>query len=211
MDEKIARFVGTDEMGNGIYDVSPPIGGEGRVVAVSMAQDYKGQVGFYPVGSSSYVDWWDGGPSVRYALEAQGYRIVGAGRMSASDMVREFHTVFGHPVADAPRLIANERAWLRYDLISEELSELYDAILTGDLVAITDALTDLEYVIRGAALEWGIPLDDSLREVHRSNMTKLGADGKPIYRESDNKVLKGPNFEEPDLTGVLVNAGWELD
>ena len=132
-------------------------------------------------------------------------------KVSASDMVREFHEVFGHPVADEPGLIPDERAWLRYDLISEELSELFDAILRQDMVKIADALADLEYVVHGAALEWGIPLEDATREAHRSNLTKLGADGKPIYRESDNKILKGPNFEEPDFEGVLINAGWQND
>lgn len=129
-------------------------------------------------------------------------------KRSASDMVRQFHEVFGHPVAGVPGLIPDERAWLRYDLISEELSELFDAILAGDMVAIADALADLEYVVHGAAIEWGIPLEDAVRNVHVSNMSKLGADGKPIYR-SDGKVMKGPNFEEPDLEGVLINAGWQ--
>ena len=129
-------------------------------------------------------------------------------KRSASDMVRQFHEVFGHPVADEPGLIPDERAWLRYDLIAEELSELFDAILTKDMVKIADALADLEYVVHGAALEWGIPLEDAVRNVHVSNMSKLGADGKPIYR-SDGKVMKGPNFEEPDLEGVLINAGWQ--
>ena len=131
-------------------------------------------------------------------------------KVSASAMVHQFHEVFGHPVADEPGLIPDERAWLRYDLISEELSELFDAILAGDMVAIADALGDLEYVVHGAAIEWGIPLEDVVRNVHVSNMSKLGADGKPIYR-SDGKVMKGPNFEEPDLEGVLINAGWQND
>ena len=129
-------------------------------------------------------------------------------KVSASAMVREFHEVFGHPVADSPGLIADERAWLRYDLIAEELSELFDAILAGDMVAIADALGDLDYVVQGAFLEWGIPELDTVREIHRSNMSKMGADGKPIYK-SNGKIAKGPNFEEPDLEGVLINAGWQ--
>lgn len=129
-------------------------------------------------------------------------------KRSASDMVRQFHEVFGHPVADAPGLIPDERAWLRYDLIAEELSELFDAIIAKDMVAIADALGDLDYVVQGAFLEWGIPELDTVREIHRSNLTKLGADGKPIYKDS-GKVAKGPNFEEPDLEGVLINAGWQ--
>ena len=61
---------------------------------------------------------------------------------------------------------------------------------------------DLLYVVYGAAHAFGIPIDECFEEVHNSNMSKLGADEKPIYRE-DGKVLKGPNFYEPNLKGVL--------
>ena len=73
---------------------------------------------------------------------------------------------------------------------------------TRDTVQTADALADLTYVIYGMALELGIPLGDVLREVQASNMSKLGADGKPIYRE-DGKVLKGPGFFDPDIAGAL--------
>lgn len=142
------------------------------------------------------------------------------------EMVKEFHEAFGHPVSKEPTAARDERLVLRLALILEEAIELADAMGFAtddikdsadymlnkigprvyndevDLVAIADALGDLEYVTNGAALEMGIPLPDVVAEVHRSNMTKLGQDGKPIYRE-DGKILKGPGFEEPDLERVL--------
>jgi predicted HAD superfamily Cof-like phosphohydrolase len=71
-----------------------------------------------------------------------------------------------------------------------------------NVVAAADALGDLEYVVNGMALGMGIPLPEVVAEIHRSNMTKLGEDGKPIYRE-DGKILKGPGYEEPQLLKVL--------
>lgn len=136
------------------------------------------------------------------------------------EMVKEFHETFGHPVASEPMAIDDDRSALRVALILEEVIELVEAsgfdstalqyamvrplrrVREPDLVAIADALGDLDYVVNGAALEHGIPLPAVTEEVHRSNMTKLGADGKPIYRE-DGKILKGPGFEEPDLKRVL--------
>lgn len=87
---------------------------------------------------------------------------------------------------------------LRHELIREELAELKQAHDKGDLIGIADALADLAYVVVGAAVAFGIPLDRVFDEVHRSNMSKLGEDGKPIYRE-DGKVLKGPNYTPPDI------------
>jgi predicted HAD superfamily Cof-like phosphohydrolase len=87
-------------------------------------------------------------------------------------------------------------------LIDEELGELREAIGNADMVEVADALTDLLYVVYGAGHAFGINLDKCFEEVHASNMSKLGADGKPIYRE-DGKVLKGENFFTPDLTKVL--------
>lgn len=119
-----------------------------------------------------------------------------------TDFVREFHEAFGTPVGDRPALISPDRASLRRALIAEELDELAEAQLMGDLVAIADALGDLAYVVYGAAIEYGIDLDAVVAEIHRSNMTKLGDDGKPIYR-ADGKVLKGPHYEPPSLARVL--------
>jgi len=122
--------------------------------------------------------------------------------MTSFHRVEQFHLTFGHPVAEKPGLISMDRAALRLELINEELNELREAILDSDMVEIADALADLTYVICGCALEYGIPLNECVEEVHRSNMTKLGEDGMPIYRE-DGKILKGPGYEEPDIKKVL--------
>ena len=117
--------------------------------------------------------------------------------------VEEFHRVFGLPIIEKPSLAPEERYRLRYSLIFEELCEFADAIRDEDIVAVADALGDLIYVVIGAALEYGIPLDDVVDEIHRSNMSKLDENGKPIYRESDGKVLKGENYSPPNLEEVL--------
>ena len=120
------------------------------------------------------------------------------------ERVKEFMKSFGQEVKSKPKWPNDETMELRIDLIEEELGEFKDAILSADgtLVDVADALSDLLYVVYGAGHSFGIDLDDCFAEVHRSNMSKLGEDGKPIYRE-DGKVLKGPNFSEPDLTSVL--------
>ena len=118
------------------------------------------------------------------------------------DHVREFMTTFGQEVKKTPELPDEETRKLRLELIAEELEELWDAIEDKNLVAIADALTDILYVTYGAGHAFGIDLDECFREVQRSNMSKLGEDGKPIYRE-DGKVLKGPNYSEPDLKGLI--------
>lgn len=116
--------------------------------------------------------------------------------------VREFHQKFGHPAPEFPTLIAGRRATLRISLIDEELSELKQAIASNNLIGIADALGDLDYVVNGAAVEFGIDLPAITAEIHRSNMTKLGEDGKPIYRE-DGKILKGNSYTPPRLESIL--------
>ena len=91
---------------------------------------------------------------------------------------------------------------LRLELISEEFSELCQAMEDRDMVQIADALTDLLYVVYGAGHSFGLDLDECFEEVHRSNMSKLGKNGRPIYRE-DGKVMKGPGYFEPDLERIL--------
>jgi len=118
------------------------------------------------------------------------------------DKVRDFMKTFGQEVKTEPELPDKETISLRIELIAEELNELYDACEDKDLVAIADALTDILYVTYGAGHAFGLDLDSCFREVQRSNMSKLGEDGKPIYRE-DGKVLKGPNYSEPDLKKTL--------
>ncbi len=92
---------------------------------------------------------------------------------------------------------------LRVELIEEELTELKEALEAKDIVETADALTDLLVVIYGAGHAFGINLDDCFLEVHDSNMSKLGADGMPIYRE-DGKVMKGPDYCPPDLASLVA-------
>lgn len=118
------------------------------------------------------------------------------------EKVENFMDKFGQEVKSSPEFPDIETQALRYDLIKEELEEFYDAMGNKDLVEVADALTDLLYVVYGAGHAFGINLDICFNRVHSSNMSKLGEDGKPIYRE-DGKVLKGPNFHEPDLEGLI--------
>lgn len=122
--------------------------------------------------------------------------------MTNFEKVKEFMEKFGQEVRSSPELPDDDVLELRYQLIKEELSELDTAMWQNDLIEVADALTDLLYVVYGAGLAFGIDLDKCFEEVHDSNMSKLGADGKPIYRE-DGKILKGPNFREPDLKRVI--------
>ena len=110
---------------------------------------------------------------------------------------------FGQDVYDHPSIRDEKTQELRYELIREELEELRDALDKNDLVEVADALTDILYVVYGAGHAFGIDLDACYREVHRSNMSKLGADGKPLRRE-DGKVLKGPNYSPPDLSKIIM-------
>jgi predicted HAD superfamily Cof-like phosphohydrolase len=121
--------------------------------------------------------------------------------------VGDFHRSYELPVASAPSAaIPAEQAALRQSLIDEETGELRDAVAAGDIVAIADALADIVYVAFGTACVYGIDLDSVLDEVHASNMTKLGADGRPV-RRADGKVLKGPDFRPPDIARVLGIGG----
>lgn len=92
-----------------------------------------------------------------------------------------------------------------YSMIHEELIELSDAMDAKDPVAMADALADIIYVTAQQAAKYGFPVDPLLEEVQRSNLSKLGEDGQPIFRE-DGKVLKGPKFSPPDIVKVLSEA-----
>lgn len=118
------------------------------------------------------------------------------------ELVGDFMEAFGQEVKLNPELPDQAVMDLRIDLIAEELEELQTAIDNRDLVEIADALTDILYVTYGAGHAFGIDLNDCLAEVHSSNMSKLGEDGRPIYRE-DGKVLKGPGYRAPDLESVI--------
>lgn len=119
--------------------------------------------------------------------------------------VREFHDAFGIPNAQDPLAdIGDREALLRYKLIREENEEYLDAALRGDLVEVADALGDILYILCGTLLKHGLQhkIDAVFREIQRSNMSKLGADGRPIYRE-DGKVMKGPGYFRPDIAAIL--------
>jgi len=123
--------------------------------------------------------------------------------MTNFEKVKEFMETYGQEVLTDARFPDANTIALRNELIEEELNELKQASLEDEeLVDVADALTDLLYVVYGAGHAYGIDLDRCFEEVHRSNMSKLGEDGKPIYRE-DGKVLKGPNFFDPDLRKIV--------
>lgn len=121
------------------------------------------------------------------------------------DHVEDFMTAFGQEVKTKPDHPDEATQQLRIELIEEELNELKEAVEEKNIVAIADALTDILYVTYGAGHAYGMNLDACFAEVQRSNMSKLGEDGKPIYRE-DGKVLKGPNYSEPNLYEVLFST-----
>jgi len=152
-------------------------------------------------------------------------------KLDALNQVAEFHRTFKHPIEPTPIIPAKKRCDLRVSLISEELKELEEAIADNDLVEIADALCDIQYVLSGAVLEFG--LGDKFRtlfdEVQRSNMSKTckseeearatmahykktkGVDSYfkkegdvyLVFRESDNKTLKSINYSPADLKGIL--------
>jgi NTP pyrophosphatase (non-canonical NTP hydrolase) len=125
--------------------------------------------------------------------------------ISPSVLVQEFQAAVGGVTSKIPTVnLSAPLQELRLALIREETEELAQAIDRQNLVAIADALGDIVYVTFGAALTYGIDLDAVLAEIHRSNMTKLDRDGRPILRE-DGKVLKGPDYSPPDLASVLSN------
>ena len=122
--------------------------------------------------------------------------------MTNANKVKLFMESFGQEVKSKPEFPSDDILKLRTDLIDEEVKELWDACDARDLVEIADALTDILYVTYGMAHALGIPIDECFAEVQASNMSKLGEDGKPIYRE-DGKVMKGPSYFKPDLKNVL--------
>lgn len=119
----------------------------------------------------------------------------------------QFHAVYGLPnglEAGKPATYPGiTQETLRVSLLEEEFNEYKAAAETHNIVEIADALADMLYVIHGTALVYGIDLRDCFDEVHRSNMSKLGLDGKPIYRP-DGKVLKGPNYSPPNLVPIVL-------
>ncbi|WP_454083539.1 GNAT family N-acetyltransferase [Georgenia sp. Marseille-Q6866] len=154
--------------------------------------------------------------------------VVPADPRDPEALVRQFHEHFGVPVADDAPSVDRDRVHLRMALVAEELAELVTAVYGAaagremeaaftravgaddgarDTVAAADALADLVYVLYGMAQECAVPLPDVLAEVHAANLSKLGADGRPLLRE-DGKVLKAPGYRPPDVAGVLA---WAAD
>jgi predicted HAD superfamily Cof-like phosphohydrolase len=119
--------------------------------------------------------------------------------------VQDFHESFGLGVKQIPTAkLSDRKLQLRFDLMDEENQEYLEAAKNNDLVEVADALGDMLYILCGTILEHGMQhkIEAVFDEIQRSNMSKLGAQGKPIYRE-DGKVMKGPNYFKPDIKGVL--------
>lgn len=122
------------------------------------------------------------------------------------DQVRDFHEAFRIGNADAPvGNIGEQQALLRYTLMREENEEYLEAANRGDLVEVADALGDMLYILCGTILKHGLQdkIAEVFEEIQRSNMSKLDANGEPIYRE-DGKVLKSDRYFKPDIAGVLA-------
>ena len=113
-----------------------------------------------------------------------------------------FMKTFGQEVKTNASFSSEKINLLRVNLIEEELNELKEAIKNKDLKEAIDALTDILYVTYGAGHAFGVNLDKCFSEVQKSNMSKLGEDGKPIFNEN-GKVLKGPNYFKPNLEQFL--------
>ena len=152
--------------------------------------------------------------------------------LNALSQVAEFHHTFKHPIIAMPTIPSKERADLRISLIAEELKELQEAVADNNLTEIADALCDIQYVLAGAVLEFGLGEKFKILfdEVHRSNMSKAcktvaeaeatiahykEKDGSEayykeidglflVYRTADNKTLKSINYSPADLTSIIA-------
>jgi len=119
--------------------------------------------------------------------------------------VHDFHSAFGLGIENTPTAqLPKEKNLLRFNLMKEENEEYFEAANTNDLVEVADALGDMLYILCGTIIEHGMQdkIEEVFNEIQRSNMSKLGADGNPIYRE-DGKVLKGPNYFKPNIKEIL--------
>jgi predicted HAD superfamily Cof-like phosphohydrolase len=113
----------------------------------------------------------------------------------------------GAPLPSAPRFI--KEVLLHEIPVLQEAVKSYNAASNAlNVKELQNSLTKIIFTCYALSARLGVDIDDVLQEVQRSNMSKLGEDGKPIYRESDGKVLKGPNFFTPDITKILENQGW---
>ena len=119
--------------------------------------------------------------------------------------VKAFHSAFKIGYRETPKAdLGMEKNILRYKLMREENEEYLEAASINDLVEVADALGDMLYILCGTIIEHGLQhkIDEVFDEIQRSNMSKLGADGEPIYR-ADGKVLKGPNHFTPNIAKIL--------
>ncbi len=119
--------------------------------------------------------------------------------------VKDFHEAFGLGVNESPKAdLGKAKNELRFNLMAEENEEYLEAANNNDLVEVADALGDMLYILCGTIIEHGMQykIEAIFNEIQHSNMSKLGADGKPIYRE-DGKVMKGPNYFKPNIEGIL--------
>ena len=122
------------------------------------------------------------------------------------DAVQQFHEAFGLGVKSDPvARLSDQKLQLRFDLMAEENEEYLAASRKDDIVEVADALGDMLYILCGTILEHGMQhkIEEVFNEIQRSNMSKLGLNGKPIYRE-DGKVMKGPNYFKPDLQSIIA-------
>tara|TARA_B110000438_G_C15441949_1_gene490779 strand:+ start:178 stop:552 length:375 start_codon:yes stop_codon:yes gene_type:complete len=122
--------------------------------------------------------------------------------MSNFNDVKVFMETYGQEIKKRSEFPDPKTVKLRLDLIKEELDELIEAIRNNDIIEVADALTDILYVTYGAGHSFGLDLDQCFAEVQKSNMSKLNNEGKPIYNEK-GKVLKGPNYFQPNLKKYL--------
>jgi predicted HAD superfamily Cof-like phosphohydrolase len=119
--------------------------------------------------------------------------------------VQLFHESFGLGVSNELKSdLGVSKNLLRFNLMAEENKEYLEAATNNDMVEVADALGDMLYILCGTILEHGMQhkIEEVFYEIQRSNMSKLGANGKPIYRE-DGKVLKGPNYSKPNIASIL--------
>jgi len=119
--------------------------------------------------------------------------------------VKEFHKAFKLDYLESPKAnLGSDKNKLRFNLMKEENEEYLEAANNDDLVEVADALGDMLYILCGTIIEHGVQhkIDEVFDEIQNSNMSKLGGDGNPIYRE-DGKVLKGPNYFKPNIEKIL--------
>jgi predicted HAD superfamily Cof-like phosphohydrolase len=122
-----------------------------------------------------------------------------------TDAVHEFHSAFKLGIKNEPTAdLGPAKNLLRFNLMKEENEEYLEAANANDLVEVADALGDMLYILAGTIIEHGMQykIAEVFDEIQRSNMSKLGEDGHPIFRE-DGKVLKGPNYFKPNIGEIL--------